>query len=159
MFGAFLHVSPFPSLFLALVCFMAPKCKSTPSRNPLRSGASSSSSPSDPTPSHVRFRDDKARKDFSKNFSRRGIHSERQVVLTDFSDTDLPLSSIIGVGSNCVASRSLVWHPGHLSLHDHTRVLLQYARFRLFSTSFCHWCLRYAHCSYSGYCIQGTICS
>ena len=64
---------------------MAPKCKSTPSQNPLRSGASSS----DPTPSHVKFRDEKAKLDFSENFSRRGIHSKRQVVLLDFSDTDL----------------------------------------------------------------------
>ena len=32
-------------------------------------GASSSSSPSDPTPSHIRFRDEKAKSDFSKNFS------------------------------------------------------------------------------------------
>ena len=31
------------------------------------------------------------RKDFSENFSRRGVHSERQVILSDFSDTDLPI--------------------------------------------------------------------
>ena len=79
-----------PSIFLVLVCSMAPKHKSTPSQNPLRSGASSSSSSSNPTPSHIRFRDDKARKDFLENFSWRGIHLERQVVLLDFSDTDLP---------------------------------------------------------------------
>ena len=116
LFGAFLCVS----LFLALVCSMAPKYKSTLSQNPLCSGASSSSSPSDPTPSHVRFHDDKARKDFSENFSRRDIHSERQVVLSDFSNTNLP--TIIysrGWESLC--------HPDHLSFHDHTRVLLQYA--------------------------------
>ena len=66
---------------------MAPKRKSTPTRNPLRSGASSSS---DPSPSNVRFYDDDAFKAFSKNFSRRGIHSERQVVLSNFADTDFP---------------------------------------------------------------------
>ena len=88
LFGAFLRVSLSPSLFLALVCSMAPKRKSTPSRNPLYSGASSSSS--NPTPSHIWFCDDKAWKDFSKNFSRRGIHLEHQVILLDFSDTDLP---------------------------------------------------------------------
>ena len=68
--GAFLIVSLSLSLslFLALVCSMAPKRKSTPSQNPLHSGASTSSS--DPTPSHVRFREDKAQKDFSENFSR-----------------------------------------------------------------------------------------
>ena len=87
-FSACLSLSP--SLFLVLVCSMAPKRKSTPSRNPLRSRASSSSSPSDSTPSHIRFRDDKAHKDFSKNFSWWGIHSECQVVLSDFSNTDIP---------------------------------------------------------------------
>ena len=71
-------------------CVMAPKRKSTPSRNPLHSGASSSSSPSDPTPSHVWFHDEKAKSDFFENFSWRGIHSDRQVILLDFSDTDLP---------------------------------------------------------------------
>ena len=66
---------------------MAPKRKSTPAWNPLHSSASSSS---DPTLSHIRFRDDDAFKAFSENFSRRGIHLERQVILTDFADTDLP---------------------------------------------------------------------
>ena len=65
---------------------MTPKCKSTSARNPFRSGASSSS---DPSPFTVRFRDDDALKAFSENFSRRGIHSERQVILSDFADTDL----------------------------------------------------------------------
>ena len=69
LFGAFLRVSLSPSLFLVLVCSMTPKRKSTLSRNPLRSGASSSSSPSYPTPSHFKFRDDKACKDFLENFS------------------------------------------------------------------------------------------
>ena len=90
LFGAFLLVSLSPSLFLALVCSMAPKRKSTSSRNPLRSGASSSSSPSDPTSSHVKFLNDKAHKDFSENFSWRCIHSKCQVVLSDFFDIDLP---------------------------------------------------------------------
>ena len=66
---------------------MALKSKSTPARNPLRSGASLST---DPSPSNVRFCDDDAFKAFSENFSRRGIHSECQVVLSDFADTDLP---------------------------------------------------------------------
>ena len=66
---------------------MAPKRKSTPTRNSLRSGASSSSNPS---PSISWFRDDDAFKAFSENFSRRDIHSERQVMLSDFADTDLP---------------------------------------------------------------------
>ena len=66
---------------------MVPKRKSTPAQNPLRSSASSST---DPSPSNVRFRDDDAFKAFLENFSRRGIHLERQVVLSDFVDTDLP---------------------------------------------------------------------
>ena len=80
------------SLFLPLNLFtlvvsMAPKGKSTPARNPFRSGASSSS---DPSPSHVRFHDDDAFKAFSENFSRRSIHLECQVVLLDFADIDIP---------------------------------------------------------------------
>ena len=80
------------SLFLPLILFtlvvsMAPKRKSTPARNPLCSDASSSS---DPSPSNVRFCGDDAFKAFSENFYKRGIHSECQVVLSDFADTDLP---------------------------------------------------------------------
>ena len=40
--------------------------------------------------SNIRFRDDDAFKAFSENFSRRGIHLERQVILLDFADTNLP---------------------------------------------------------------------
>ena len=76
-----------PLNLFTLVMSMAPKRKSTPTRNPLHSGASSSS---DPSPSNIRFRDNDVFKAFSENFSRRGIHSERQVVLSDFADTDLP---------------------------------------------------------------------
>ena len=78
----------FFSLFLfTLVVSMAPKRKFTPAQNPLHSRASSSS---DPTLSYIRFRDDDAFKAFSENFSRRNIHLERQVILSDFADTDLP---------------------------------------------------------------------
>ena len=66
---------------------MAPKRKSTPARNPFRSGASSSS---DPSPSTIQFCDDDAFKAFLENFSRQGIHSERQVILSNFANTDLP---------------------------------------------------------------------
>ena len=76
-----------PSLLFTLVVSMAHRRKSTPARNPLRFGASSSS---DPTLSHIRFRDDDAFKAFSENFSRRGIHLKRRVILSDFADTDLP---------------------------------------------------------------------
>ena len=88
MFGAFLILSFFPlSTLFTLIVFMAPKCKSTLSQNPLHSGASSSS---DSTPSHIRSRDEDARKDFSENYSWRGFHSERWVILSNFSNTNLP---------------------------------------------------------------------
>ena len=74
-FGTFLIVSlSLPLILFTLVVSMALKLKSTPSRNPLRFGASSSS---DPTAFHIRFRDEDAQKDFSENFSLRGVHSER----------------------------------------------------------------------------------
>ena len=76
-----------PFFLIMLVVSIAPKHKSTPTQNPLHSGTSSSF---DPSPSHIRFRDDDAFKTFSKNFSRRGIHSERQIILSDFADIDLP---------------------------------------------------------------------
>ena len=101
-----------PSLSVSYVSFiMALKRKSTPSRNLLRSGASSSSSPSDPTPFHVWFHDEKAKSDFLKNFSWCDIHSERQVILLDFSYIDLPTVIHIGVRNHFVLSqsRSLLW--------------------------------------------------
>ena len=67
---------------------MAPKRKSTSSRNLLRSRASTFSF--DPTPSHVQICDKKAKTDFFENFSRRGVHLELQVILSDFFDIDLP---------------------------------------------------------------------
>ena len=71
LIGAFLIVSFSPSLSVSYIsCVMAPKCKSIPSQNPFRSGvSSSSSSPFNPTPSHVRFCDENAKSDFLENFS------------------------------------------------------------------------------------------
>ena len=86
--GTFLIVFLSLPLFLfTLVMSMAPKRKSTPARNPLQSGASSSS---DSTPLSLRFRDDDAHKAFSEKFFKRGVHSECQVILADFADTNLP---------------------------------------------------------------------
>ena len=68
LLGTFLIVFLFLPLFLfTLVMSMAPKHKSTPTQNPLHSGASSSS---DSAPLSLRFRDDDAHKAFSENFSR-----------------------------------------------------------------------------------------
>ena len=78
----------FPSLFLVtLVVSLAPKRKSIPARNPLHSGASTSS---DHAPLSLCFRNNDALKAFTENFSRQGIHSKRQVILGHFTDTDLP---------------------------------------------------------------------
>ena len=96
----FMHTYPFFSIFFVLgydcVCCLslsdrlhiAPRRKSTPIRNPFLSGSSSSFDPPIP-PLHVRFRDEKAHQDFSENFSKHGIHPERHVILSDFSDTPL----------------------------------------------------------------------
>ena len=108
------------SLFLALVCFMAPKLKSTSSQNLLRSRASTSSF--DPTPSHVWFCDDKARKDFLENFSQKGIHLECQVILLDFFDTNLLI--VIhsqGWGSLCdipITCPSVIIHEFYSNMHE-----------------------------------------
>ena len=79
--GVFLFVS------LSLSPRIAPKHKTTPSWNPFHSGASSS----DPTPFHVRFRDEKALQNFSENFSKCGVHLERRMILSNFSNTTLPI--------------------------------------------------------------------
>ena len=117
-----------PSLLFTLVVSMAPKRKSTPARNPLRFGASSFS---DPTLSHIQVRDDDAFKAFLENFSRQGIHSECQVILTGFADTDLP---------------SVIHNRGWESLCDApvTCLLILIQEFYS-STSFLHSRSRYAH--------------
>ena len=87
-FGIFLIVFfSLPLLLVTLVVFMAPKRKSTLAWNPLHSGASTSS---DHAPFYLRFRNDGAYKAFTKNFSRRDIHSECRVILGHFVDIDLP---------------------------------------------------------------------
>ena len=66
---------------------MEPKRKFAPPWNPLHSKTSFSANT---TPFFVWFRDKKAKSDFFKKFSRRGIHSKDQVILSNFSDIDLP---------------------------------------------------------------------
>ena len=112
LFGTFLIVSLSPSLFCSRYSVsMALKRKSALSQNPLRSEALSSF---DPTPSSIQFCDEDAWKDFSENFSRWGVHLERQVILADFVDTDLPI---------VIHSREC---PGHLSSRVYPGVLLQH---------------------------------
>ena len=88
-FGTFLIVSfSLPFFLFTLVVSMAPKRKSTPAQNPFHSGASSSF---DFAPFSLWFRDDNAHKASSNNFSRRGVHLERQVILADFANIDLSI--------------------------------------------------------------------
>ena len=77
------------SLSLSHRLRMAPKCKSNPTQNPFRSRFSSSSDLLIPS-LHIRFRGEKAHQDFSENFSKRGVHPERHVILSDFAGTPLP---------------------------------------------------------------------
>ena len=87
-FWAFLFVSFFPlSILFTLVVSMAPKRKFTPAWNLLRSYESSSF---DSAPLSLQFCNDDAHTAFSENFSRWGIHSEIQVILADFANTNLP---------------------------------------------------------------------
>ena len=139
-FGTFLIVSLSLPLFLfTLVVSMAPKRKSTPSWNPLRFGALSSS---DPTPSYIQFHDEDARKDFLENFSRWGVHSECWVILADFADIDLPT----------------LWRPSHLSIFADPGVLLQHAWIQFSSTSLFYLRLRYTHCSHTTACCRCASC-
>ena len=89
LLGNFLIVFLSLPLFLfTLVMSMAPKRKSISARNPLHSKASSSS---DSASLFLWFCDDDAHKAFSENFFKRGVHSEYQVILADFIDTNLPI--------------------------------------------------------------------
>ena len=81
-----------PLNLFTLVVFIAPKRKSTPTRNPLRSGASSST---DPSPSTVRFRDDAAFKAFIQN---------AKSFCRTLPTLTFPLSFTVGNGSHCLLS-------------------------------------------------------
>ena len=89
LFSLFASICDVFSFFLPLsdrLC-MAPKHKSTPAQNPLNSESFSS----DLTPPlHIRFCEEKAHQDFSKNFSKRGVHPKCHVILSDFANTPLP---------------------------------------------------------------------
>ena len=77
-----------PLFLFTLVVSMAYKSKSILARNPLHFGASLSS---DSALLSLWFCDDDAHKAFSENFFRLGVHLERQVILANFTDTDLPI--------------------------------------------------------------------
>ena len=87
LLGTFLIIFlSLPFFLFTIVVSMALKRKSTLAWNLLHSSASLSF---DFAPLSLRFYDDDAHKAFSKNFSKWGVHSERQVILADFADIDL----------------------------------------------------------------------
>ena len=130
-----------------LVMSMAPKCKSTLGRNPLHSGASSSS---DPMPSNIRFCDEDARKAFSENFSRQGVHSECQVILRTLPTLTFLLSFTVRNRSHCMTSRSLVLSCSFKSFTPTcTRLIVQY----LSSLLAFEVCAFLSHCSLLRMCL------
>ena len=105
-FGIFLIVSLSLPLFLfTLVMSMAPKRKSTPSQNPLHSGALSLS---DPTPPHIssvmRMPKRTSRRTFLNEVFIRNAESFWRTSPT----LTFPLSFKVGDGSHYVTSRSIV---------------------------------------------------
>ena len=114
--------------------------------NPLHSGTSSS----DPTPTHIRFCDEKAHKDFSKNFSKRGIHLECHVILSGFFNTALP---------NVIHTRG--WESLYeIPVSCPIVILQEFTPICMVSIPLCLNLLRmsqrYTYCSHSGSCIQDT---
>ena len=97
-----------PSLLFTLVVSMAPKRKSTPAWNPLRSRASSSS---DPTLSHIRFRDD----DAFKAFSEMGVTVWRPGHLSSRADSGVLLQHVRdwSISTSFLHSRSRYAHSYH----------------------------------------------
>ena len=64
--------------------------------------------PFDPTPSHIRFHDDKSRKDFWRTSHDEAFIRNAKSFYQTFSILTFPQSSTVGVRSHCVASWSLV---------------------------------------------------
>ena len=97
----------FPSLFLfTLVVFMAPKGKSTPARNPLHSGASSFS---DYAPLSLSgFVMMMPTRHLQKKFLVEAFIWNTESFWVILLILTFPLSFIVGNGSHCVTSRSLV---------------------------------------------------
>ena len=106
-FGAFLIVSFFLlSILFTLVVFVTPKRKSTPARNPLHSGASSSSdsAPLSLFGSMMMMPTRHSRSTFLDEVFIQNAKSYWRTSLT----LTFPLSFTVGNGSHCVTSRSPV---------------------------------------------------
>ena len=133
---------PSLSLLFTLVVFMAPKRKSTPSQNPLRSGASSSS---DPLllifGSVMRMPESTSRRTFLNKVFIRNAESFWRTSST----LTFPLSFTVRDGS-------------HLSICADLGVLLQHAWIRFFSTSLFYSFFRYTHCSHTAACCRCASC-
>ena len=96
----------FPFLFLfTLVVSMAPKHKSTPARNPLHSGASSSS---DHAPLSLHFRNMMPTRHLWKTFLDKAFNQNVKSSWVIFLTPTFPLSFTIGNESLFVTSPSLV---------------------------------------------------
>ena len=146
LLGTFLIVSLCLLLFLfTLVMFMAPKRKSTPSQNPLRSATSTSS---DPTPSHIRFCDEGL---LGELFSTRHSFwtSSHSGGLRRHWPTRCHSQSWLGV---------TVWRPGHISISADPGVLLQHAWIWFFNTSLSYSHSRYTHCYHTATCCGCASC-
>ena len=106
LLGTFLIVFlSLPLCSFTLVVFLAPKCKSTPARNPLHSDASSSTNPS---PSTVQFRDDDAFKAFRRISLDEAFIRNAKSFCRTLPTLAFPLSFTVGNRSHCVTSRSHV---------------------------------------------------
>ena len=144
LLGTFLIVFLSLPLFLfTLVVSMAPKRKSTLARNLLHSGASSSSNSALLS---LRFCDDDAHKAFSENFSRRGVHSERQVIFGELRQ-HWP--------SHCHSQSGMgvtMWRPDHLSSCAYPGVLLEHTQDWSFSNFLLYLRSRYAHSYHTAAC-------
>ena len=92
-------------ILVTLVVSMAPKRKSTPARNSLHFGASTSS---DHAPLSLHFRNYDAHKAFTENFSQRGIHWNAKPSWVILLTPTFPLSFTVENGSFFVTSPSLV---------------------------------------------------
>ena len=122
VFGTFPRVLSFSlSLFLSVNCSIAPKCKYTPSRNPLHFRASFSSPLLILHPPMSSSMMIKPIRTFRRTFHDVAFIRNAKSFYWTFLILTFPLSSTVKVGSHCVAS-------DHLSLRDHTGVLLQYAQ-------------------------------
>ena len=127
-------------------CSMASKRKSTPSQYHLRSWASFLLTLLLLAYGSMMIKPDR---NFRRTFLNEAFIRNAKSFYQTFPILTFLLSSMSGL-------RVTVWHPSHLSLRDHSRVLLQHARIWYFSISFFRSHSRYTHCSYSGYCIWGT---